>query len=350
MASNKRSIDVLFDEDDFSDSEPCGPLTQDFFQSSQHFRDLPSQLGCGMESAPNTSTHALDIEEENIDSSRNPSVDPDNEIICRQDLDECISIREKSRRVNRRYQAQEIILEVEIEIDRLPESMSRKALCNIWPTLRLMFEMIIKRASEDLDPADLMRFCIFSSNLDKPISTCLWRVHTFTADKVLNAIANAIESNEELQLDETLRMEITTIRQPVGAGRIRKVVNVECDRLNKRSILCIPTDSLGLCCAKAVVFAIAHLDGDRRSINAMKDRRRPASETRARELHKKAGIPLGPCTFAEVARFEEVLDIQIVVISTEERNGASKKNLLVLITLLYEYVSLKNLKISYINN
>ncbi|GBN50010.1 hypothetical protein AVEN_95568-1 [Araneus ventricosus] len=74
-------------------------------------------------------------------------------------LDECISIREKSLRVNRRYQAQEIILEVGIEIDRLPESMRRKALCNIWPTLRCMFEIIIKRASEDLDPADLMRFC-----------------------------------------------------------------------------------------------------------------------------------------------------------------------------------------------
>ncbi|GBN58860.1 hypothetical protein AVEN_64698-1 [Araneus ventricosus] len=54
----------------------------------------------------------------------------------------------------------------------------------------------------------------------------------------------------------------------------------------------------------------------------MKDRRRPAFETSARELHKKAEIPLGPCTFAEVARFGEVLDIQIVVISTQERNGA----------------------------
>ncbi|GBN58861.1 hypothetical protein AVEN_64699-1 [Araneus ventricosus] len=218
-----------------------------------------------MESAPNPSND-LDIEEENIDTAPNPSedpdieiseeqnvesvqnpcVDPDNEIICRQDLDECISIREKSRRVNRRYPSQEIILEVGIEIDRLPESMRRKVLCNIWSTLRFMFEMIIKRAAEDLDPADLMRFGIFSPNLDKPISTCLWRVHTFTADNVLNTIANAIESNEELHLDETLRMEITTFRQPVGAGRIRKVVNVESDRLNKRSILCIPTDSLGL--------------------------------------------------------------------------------------------------------
>ncbi|GBN50011.1 hypothetical protein AVEN_95569-1 [Araneus ventricosus] len=125
----------------------------------------------------------------------------------------------------------------------------------------------------------------------------------------------------KFHLDETLRMEITTIRQPVGAGRIRKVVNVECNRLNKRSMLCIPTDSLGLCCAKPIVSAIAHLYGDRRSISAMKDRRRPALETRARELHKKAGIPLGPCTFAEVAGFEEVLDIQIIVISIEERNG-----------------------------
>ncbi|GBM90943.1 hypothetical protein AVEN_275230-1, partial [Araneus ventricosus] len=273
---------VLLDEDDFSDSELCGPLTQDFFQSTQHFLDLPSQLRCGMENAPNTFTHALDIEKENIDSSPNPSVDPDNEIICRQDGK--VSESEQTISSSGDY----------------PGSGNR--------------DRQIARTYEKKE---------FSSNLDKPISTCLWRVHTFTADKMLNAIANAIESNEELHLYETLRMEITTIRQPVGAGRIRKVVNVECDLLNKRSILCIQTDSLGLCCAKAVVFAIAHLDGDRRSINAMKDRRRPALDTRARELHKKAGIPLGPCTFAEVARFEEVLDIQIVVISTEERNGVA---------------------------
>ncbi|GBL98574.1 hypothetical protein AVEN_19646-1 [Araneus ventricosus] len=70
------------------------------------------------------------------------------------------------------------------------------------------------RASEDVDPADLMRFCIFSPDLDKLISTCLWRVHSFTAE-MLNAFDDAIEPNEELYLDETLRMEITTIRQPV---------------------------------------------------------------------------------------------------------------------------------------
>ncbi|CAL1300303.1 unnamed protein product [Larinioides sclopetarius] len=50
MASRKRSFgEVLFDDDYLSDSEICGPLTQDFFQLTQYFLDLPSQVGCGME-------------------------------------------------------------------------------------------------------------------------------------------------------------------------------------------------------------------------------------------------------------------------------------------------------------
>ncbi|GBM91029.1 hypothetical protein AVEN_198498-1 [Araneus ventricosus] len=75
-------------------------------------------------------------------------------------------------------------------------------------------------ASEDFD---LMRFYIFSPDLDRPISTSLWRVLPLSADKVLNAVDEAFQSNEELHLDETLWMEITTIRHPTMLAKSAKL-------------------------------------------------------------------------------------------------------------------------------
>ncbi|XP_035217350.1 uncharacterized protein LOC118190704 [Stegodyphus dumicola] len=92
------------------------------------------------------------------------------------------------------------------------------------------------------------------------------------------------------------------------------------DRLDKKSILSIPYDDEGLCCAKAIVYALAHLNKDTTAINAMKNCRRPALVKRAKELHMAANVPLGPCTFSEIAIFEDHLDVQIAVFSSENLN------------------------------
>ncbi|KFM66257.1 hypothetical protein X975_14126, partial [Stegodyphus mimosarum] len=92
------------------------------------------------------------------------------------------------------------------------------------------------------------------------------------------------------------------------------------DRLNKKSVLSIPYDEEGLCCAKAIVYALAHLHKDMTAINAMKNRRRPALLNRAKELHTAANVPAGPCTFAEISIFEDYLDTQIAVFSSENLN------------------------------
>ena len=94
----------------------------------------------------------------------------------------------------------------------------------------------------------------------------------------------------------------------MGGGR-RKIANISLDRLEKHCILPIPPDDENLCCAKAIVFAKAHLDNDRTAINAMKRRDRPALMKRARDLHANPRVPLGPCTFGEIAQFEDHLNV-----------------------------------------
>lgn len=147
------------------------------------------------------------------------------------------------------------------------------------------------------------------------------RVSQLTVEKILSAVMKVLQSKSEIRLDISFTVDIITIQVDVGGGKgNQKVNNISFDRLRKRSILSIPVDNQGLCCSKAIVFALAHLNNDRRGINAMRDRRRPALLSRAKQLHVDAGVPVGPCTYAEIQIFESFLDVQIVVISSENLN------------------------------
>lgn len=189
-------------------------------------------------------------------------------------------------------------------------------------SLRQIFETLLLHCSENMRPMDLIRFCIQANGLDKPISTCLETLSAFTIEKLLTAIMKILQSKEEIMLDEGFTADVITIRRDVGAGR-RKVINVDVDRLKKRSILNIPNDKRGLCCAKSIVYALAHLDKDKSAINALRHRQRPALLKRAIDLHKKAGVPIGPCTYKEIDMFEKYLNVQIVVFSTQNSNKVS---------------------------
>ncbi|XP_035214601.1 uncharacterized protein LOC118188296 [Stegodyphus dumicola] len=132
-----------------------------------------------------------------------------------------------------------------------------------------------------------------------------------------------LQSKDKIELDTGFSVDVITIRRPVGAGGNRKVINISMDRLRKQSILSIPYDDEGLCCAKAIVYALAHLHMDTTAIKAMQKCCRPALVKRAKELlelHMAANVPLGPCTFSEIAIFEDHLDVQIVVFSSENLN------------------------------
>ncbi|KAF8771828.1 hypothetical protein HNY73_019198 [Argiope bruennichi] len=127
------------------------------------------------------------------------------------------------------------------------------------------------------------------------------------------AVLKVLQSKTNIKLDESFEIDIVTVKRPVVAERNRKVYNIEFDRIKKRLIICVPYDLSDLCCAKALVLVLAHLEKIQQAINALRDlKKRPALKNRVQELHRSAGVPLGLCTFKEVALFENHLDVQFI--------------------------------------
>lgn len=223
-------------------------------------------------------------------------------------MENAIELEERSRRSNAKYQAEEISFRARINPLRLPQHLQNTALSTAVASVRALFTKLIAMGTQGLRPTDLIRFCIQADGLDKPISTELATVEAITLEKVLGCVLKVLQSKDQIQLDEGFFVDILTLRRDIGGGRIQKVFNVEIDRLRKQSILTIPEDDLGLCCAKAIIYALAHLNKDPR-INSLRDRRRPNLLNRAKELHEAAGIPLGPCTYDEIKIFEQHLNV-----------------------------------------
>lgn len=239
-------------------------------------------------------------------------------------MESAVIIEEIRRRQNKKYRGEEIIVRARIDPDRIPENIRQYPLAAATNAVRDLFEILIEQTSRNLRSSDLVRFCIQADGLDRPISTSIMKLSELTVEKILSVVMKVLQSKNEIRLDVGFTVDIITIQRDVGGGKgNRKVTNISIDRLRKKSVLSIPVDNQGLCCAKAILFALAHLKKDRKGINAMRDRRRPALLKRAKQLHVNAGVPHGPCTYAEIQKFESYLDVQIVVISAENLNKVS---------------------------
>ena len=238
-------------------------------------------------------------------------------------MESAIILEERSRRHNRKYQAEEISFRARVDIDKLHTDVRSVPLALIIDVIKQLFQIILNQVTPGLRPTDFIRFCIQADGLDKPLSTHLMRVSDLTVEKILSVVMKVLQSKDQIQLDRSFTVDVITIRRDVGAGRVRKVVNIEVDRLRKKSILAIPSDEDNLCCAKAILFALAHLNKDTRLINTLRNRRSPVLLNRAQNLHQAAGVPLGPCTYLEIGTFENHLNLQIVVISSDNLNRVS---------------------------
>ncbi|KAF8789420.1 hypothetical protein HNY73_007358 [Argiope bruennichi] len=138
---------------------------------------------------------------------------------------------------------------------RLSSSVSGVTLQTIVATIRRLFEILIVRTIANLAPTDLMRFCIFFS--------CTGLAYFyFTAASIRFHRRKRYGCNNESPKLTSNSMKVSRLTS-------------------------VPCDPSGLCCAKAIVFALAHLEKNKQAINAMRDHKRhPALENRARELHR----------------------------------------------------------------
>ncbi|XP_035230956.1 uncharacterized protein LOC118202858 [Stegodyphus dumicola] len=148
---------VPFEDPDFpfrdSDDDLIDEVDQIFMENPM---DLPLyyQVGSGFENSSS--------------STRGPVYMAGSE---ERSIDEAIVLTEKSRRRNHKYQAEEITFRASVDIERLPLNVQGVPMVRIPDTVRELFEQLIRRTAADLNPSNLIRFCIQAEGLDKPIST-----------------------------------------------------------------------------------------------------------------------------------------------------------------------------------
>ncbi|GFR22004.1 uncharacterized protein TNCT_496202 [Trichonephila clavata] len=315
MESTLRATNgILFEDEDMpfieSDDELLGECSQAFLEASQECKDLLSQLGNGLEvnaAVPSRSDFWTPLE---IDGNCN--------------LDTAFRIIERCRRPNKKFNSEEVIFQVLLDADYW---LNNRAI-TIGETndaIRTLFETLLRRMTSSLEPTDLIRVIIFSEHLDRPISTHLMLVSEMSVEKIMACATKVLQSKTEVRLDEGFNIEIITIRRPVGSGkRNRRVIIPSIDRLRKTSIRCVPDDDLNICCAKAILLAIAEVEKDA-DLRYLRRKDCCILQKRAIALHQKTGVPQRPCGFEEIALFEQYLKVQVIVISTTALNQVCYK-------------------------
>ncbi|GBN38879.1 hypothetical protein AVEN_91052-1, partial [Araneus ventricosus] len=254
------------------------------------------QVGSGFEDRPGPSSSGIALVE---------GYSPEN-------LENAVIIDERNRRINRRYNAEEVTFQARIDTQQVPSRLRITPLIATVEAVRQLITLLILRCASNLRPTDLIRLCFDAIDLDRPVSTSLMLVSALSVESVVAPIMRVLQSYKHLKLEHGVTVDVIIIHIDVGAGRGRKVLNIDTDRQAKQSILRIQPDESGLCCAKAILYALAYLENDLKSINAMRDARRTTLLNRAKTLPRDAGVPLGPCTYKEIEVFEQWLNVQIV--------------------------------------
>ncbi|GBO22008.1 hypothetical protein AVEN_233917-1 [Araneus ventricosus] len=229
--------------------------------------------------------------------------------------DSSIIIHKKRSSLCKKYQGEQIIFEATVNPSGFASSVWGLLLINLIKTVRRLITEILQRTTVGLNPHDLIRICVFAPGLDYPINTCLHNVAAMTVETLLYEICKVLQSKKKLRLDEKLIFDVVTIKRPRGAGK-KPVLNIGIDRLRKKSVISISFDDEGICCARAIVVGHA-VATNHPKYNAIRNGKWPLQKTLALQLHQNSGVPVGACGLDEIKKFEQFLNVQIHVISSE---------------------------------
>ena len=162
-----------------------------------------------------------------------------------------------------------------------------------------------------------------------------WRHTQGPTRNLLERMTALLNSNENFAVDDTFVVDLTYVRPPRGTGR-RKLGSDAFANMVKSKNSCIEiVNKDDLCCARALVTARAYRHKDQSALHLSEYNTirhgRDLQKTKARELHRLAKVPEGPCGLPEIREFEKVLpDYQVVVVSADHGNAIvpSRTNIL----------------------
>ena len=132
-----------------------------------------------------------------------------------------------------------------------------------------------------------------------------WIDNDLRAQEIMQQICRMLNSNEQFRLDDSFSLHNSHIRDPgrgAGNNRVRKgSMALETLLDTKKSVIKINN-------ARAIETMKAYCDfGSRHSEYVSLRRGRPIQEQQARDLHRQAGVPEGPCGLPELEAFQRHL-------------------------------------------
>ena len=132
-----------------------------------------------------------------------------------------------------------------------------------------------------------------------------WRGGGARLDALFDRLAQALNSNEQFEMDNSFQLSITQVHHaPQGCGKPRRTKpahpTLEVLTARKRSVIRVQNDD-ELCCARALVVAKARVDQHPKE-KAIRQGR-PLQRELALRLHDEARVPPGPCSYDALTAF-----------------------------------------------
>ncbi|PFX16658.1 hypothetical protein AWC38_SpisGene19052 [Stylophora pistillata] len=162
--------------------------------------------------------------------------------------------------------------------------------------------------------------CEMGEELDPEILNDTPRCETY-----MQTLENQLNWNESFDAEDEFQVDMTVIAKPDAGGRtslsILGKLKMTTVLRHKRCVVPIKNTQDDLCLARVIWLTKAHLhkDDDKEGYNYYKNlRQNPLTLTRcAKYLHRKAGVPEGPCGREELKKFQEYLasDYRLKVMS-----------------------------------
>ena len=171
-------------------------------------------------------------------------------------------------------------------------------------------------------PHDRVNFSMTAHGFTQAFQSINFEVREFLErslrlDTLLQSLADKLNSNEEFNPQRGFEVMLSVIAMPTpGRGKRKHNPGRRClEKVlhNKRAIITIKNQD-ELCCARAIVTMRAHahrdLNGESKARWELLRKGLHRQTTEARELHRQAGVPEGPCGVDELQKFQEALGTQ----------------------------------------
>ena len=200
-------------------------------------------------------------------------------------------------------------------------TLSELDLIESYQRTQAIFEHLLNDVTAGMNDQDQVRFVLRSEQLDTPISMPFMTVEQLSTERVFSQIERVIQSNRDFRLNDTVTVDIIHVEAPQGSGRSKHtILNIRDFLHKKKSIITIQNND-NLCLARALVVAIAKIEKDPKYKQLANPNER-AQEKKAKELHKAAKVPLGPCGIPEVELFQKYLtNYEINIVSGNHDNS-----------------------------